>query len=192
MESEVIAALIGAPTVLVTAAAAWIAGRLQSRGAYHGPVDAVRRAAQRDAYADLYRTGRRFIEAWEEAEAAVERAPRAIPPSSDPLVTPDVRRLLDGMFEAQEALEHAADMVRLEGPTSLAEIADRIWASASRLGGQQLGPRWGRTRTRPLFDTYIDSPEHNRERNEAMSEFGDAHRGLLPAAREYLNGGPPA
>ncbi|MEU0588552.1 hypothetical protein [Streptomyces sp. NPDC006132] len=185
MESEVMAALIGTPAVLVTAAAAWAAGRTQSRGAYHGPVDAVRRTAQREAYADLYRSARRFIDAFENAEEALDRVPRSEP---DDLPS-DVRELVSEMREAQDALERAADMVRLEGPESLARIADRIWDSAARLGGQRLGARWGRTA--PLFTATIATPEQNVARNEAMTEFRAAHRGLLPAARAYLNGGPP-
>jgi hypothetical protein len=76
MEPEVIAALISTPALLVTAADAWMAGGAQSRGAYHGPVDAVRRAAQCEAYAVLYRTARRFIDILEQSEAAVTSVPR--------------------------------------------------------------------------------------------------------------------
>ena len=129
MDPEVIAALIGTPAVLVTAATGWLAGRAQSRGAYHGPVDAIRRTAQREAYADLYRSARRFIYAWEEAETALDRIP-AHHNGAQPL--PEELR---EMHEAQDLLEHAVDMVRLEGPDSLAEIADRIWDSATTLGG---------------------------------------------------------
>ncbi|MGY4936093.1 hypothetical protein ACWD7T_34385 [Streptomyces sp. 900116325] len=185
MESEVIAALIGTPAVLVTAAAAWLAGRAQSRGAYHGPVDAVRRTAQREAYANLFRSAHQFIRAWEAAEEALTRIG---PLREGAEVPPDVRELSRQMLEAQNSLEHAADMVRLEGPESLAEIAERIWRSTAILGGQYLGPRWGRTA--PLFDANLPGPAFMVARNEAMTDFTDAHSALLPTARQYLNGGP--
>lgn len=185
MESEVIAALIGTPAVLVTAAAAWMAGRAQSRGTYHGAVDAVRRTGQREAYANLYRFAHQFIHAWE----ATEEALRRMGPLREEMEIPlEVRALSRRVNEAQTSLEHAADMVRLEGPESLAEIAERIWRSASLLGGRYVGPRLRRTAA--LFDVNITSPELMAARNEAMTDFKDAHSALLPTARQYLNGGP--
>ncbi|MFI8206640.1 hypothetical protein [Streptomyces sp. NPDC085937] len=183
MESEVIAALIATPAVLVTAAAAWLAGRAQSRGAYHGPVDATRRTVQREAYADLYRSARQFINAWEKAELAVERAPS----NHQGPMPQDVLQELREMYDALDALEHAVDMVRLEGPDSLAQIADRIWESTTQLGGYRLTPT---VRAGALFRRNITSPELNARRNNAMGQFVDAHQELLPAARRYLNGGP--
>ncbi|MFE9138047.1 hypothetical protein [Streptomyces sp. NPDC007355] len=179
MEPEVIAALIGTPAVLVAATAAWLAGRAQSRGAYHGPVDAVRRAAQREAYADLYRTGRRFIGAFEALEEAVPGFPAE--------VSPELRELWDSMREAQDALEHAVDMVRLEGPDDLAAIADRIWSGATGLAKRGHRVReWGEPP--PPFNLRPDPGPRMIERNNAMTEFSNAHRELLQAARAYLNG----
>ncbi|MEU9488805.1 hypothetical protein AB0D83_35080 [Streptomyces decoyicus] len=187
MESEVITAIVSTPAVLITAAAAWLAGRAQSQGAYQGPVDAVRRAAQREAYADLYRTARRFIYAWEVAETAHQQALRR-DLSAEDLLPSDIRALMDQMWEARSALQHAADMVLLEGPEDLAEIAKRIWDNATLLAGEDFGPHLG-LRTVPLMSGYVTRPDSNVARNEAMSQFSDAHRGLLPAARRYLNGG---
>ncbi|WP_159107698.1 hypothetical protein [Streptomyces ardesiacus] len=172
MESEVVAALIATPAVLVTAAAAWMAGRVQSRGAYHGPVDAVRRTAQREAYADLYRSARHFIDAHEVAEEAVS-------------VQDSWGTTVRDMHRALDELEHAANMVKLEGPDTLADIADRIFESARGLGGQRVGVQ---TRTWTLNP---DTPEQMRRRNEAMIMFRKAVDELLPTARQYLNGGPP-
>ncbi|MET9411592.1 hypothetical protein ABZX90_38510 [Streptomyces sp. NPDC002935] len=36
---------------------------------------------------------------------------------------------------------------------------------------------------------YITSPQMNVARNEAMTQFRNAHLELLTAARRYLNGG---
>jgi hypothetical protein len=51
MDSSVLATLISTPVALLAAAAAYAAGRVQGRGAYQGPIAAVRRQHQRDAYA---------------------------------------------------------------------------------------------------------------------------------------------
>ncbi|XVV39139.1 hypothetical protein ACQPXT_39395 [Streptomyces sp. CA-100214] len=117
MESEVIAALVGVPTVLVTAAAAWAAGRAQARGAYHGPVDAARRATQRDAYASLYQAGERFRAAWMQAE---QRNATAL-------------RRGDIVFEEQVDLEDTVVRVRLEGPEALATSAAHLQDLADKL-----------------------------------------------------------
>ncbi len=89
------------------------------------------------------------------------------------------------MHRALDELEHAANMVKLEGPDTLADIADRIFESARGLGGQRVGVQ---TRTWTLNP---DTPEQMRRRNEAMIMFRKAVDELLPTARQYLNGGPP-
>ncbi|MGW7595005.1 hypothetical protein [Streptomyces asiaticus] len=170
MESEVLAALVGMPAVLVTAAAAWAAGRVQSHGSYHGSVDAVRRAAQREAYAELYRTAHRFIVAFELAEARESHG--------------GDRSAVEQMHALEDDLEHAVSMVSLEGPDSLADIAERILSSAVGLGGQRTP--WGSWML--PFDP--NSSEGLVARNEAMRQFSEAHKELLPEARRYLNGGP--
>ncbi|MFG3274894.1 hypothetical protein [Streptomyces luteogriseus] len=173
MESEVIAALIGTPAVLVTAAAAWAAGRVQSRGAYHGPVDAIRRTAQREAYADLYRAARRFIDAYVTAEAALQSAPVGD------------HALVEEMRVALGVLDRAAEMVYLEGPEKLAEIAHDINHAAHMLGGTHM-PAMS-TGVLPLRLLHDDSAE---ARTQKKNRFADAVHKLLPAARTYLNGGP--
>jgi hypothetical protein len=55
MDATVTAALITAAAAALGAAPAYAAGRAQARGAHRGPVDAVRRQHQRDAYAELIR-----------------------------------------------------------------------------------------------------------------------------------------
>ncbi|MFE2541741.1 hypothetical protein [Actinacidiphila glaucinigra] len=130
MEPEVAAAIIGTPAVLITAATGWLAGRAQSRGSYHGAVDAVQREAQRQAYADLYRTAVHFAE----AHAAVERT-RGPGGGVD-------RDLRDEMRTALGALNHAAEMVYLEGPDKLAELAGSInWIAHALAGRLVVGVR---------------------------------------------------
>jgi hypothetical protein len=61
MDPAVIAALITTPTAVIAATAAYAAGRAQARGAHRGPVDAVRRQHQRDAYAELTRAAWSYV-----------------------------------------------------------------------------------------------------------------------------------
>ncbi|MFB7161099.1 hypothetical protein [Streptomyces sp. NPDC056242] len=171
MEPEVIATLIGTPAVLVTAAAAWAAGRAQSRGTYHGTVDAVRRAAQREAYAELHRTARRFIEVHEATEVAANLDPPRV-------LTADRDAALD-------ALEHAADMVCLEGPDGLADIAERLSSNARRFGGQPDSVTGSR-----IVVLNADDPLGHGMLVAAVRSFHKALDELLPEARRYLNGGP--
>ncbi|MFB7247893.1 hypothetical protein ACFCYX_36140 [Streptomyces populi] len=55
MDATVTAAFITAAAAALGAAPAYAAGRAQARGAHRGPIDAVRRQHQRDAYAELIR-----------------------------------------------------------------------------------------------------------------------------------------
>ncbi|MEV6654806.1 hypothetical protein [Streptomyces sp. NPDC051219] len=81
MDPAVVAALIAVPTAVVAATAAYAAGRAQAHGAHRGPVDAVRREAQREAYLAFVTAARSFsrddripddLEALRETCAAVE------------------------------------------------------------------------------------------------------------------------
>ncbi|MFJ5218749.1 hypothetical protein ACIP98_29015 [Streptomyces sp. NPDC088354] len=67
-------------------------------------MDAVRREAQRQAYAELYRTARDFIDLY-----GVDVIARLQSPPGDEARAHE-------MHAAQDALLHAADMVVLEGP----------------------------------------------------------------------------
>ncbi|MFF9607580.1 hypothetical protein ACF1GY_35860 [Streptomyces sp. NPDC014684] len=187
MKSEVLTALVGMPAVLITAAAGWMAGRVQSQGTYHGSVDAVRRAAQREAYADLFRAAGRFINAWESARAADLRACIGVrDPQSQPF-PPDVLVLIEQIYDTHQSLEDAVDMVRLEGPEKLAKIADRIWAHSVSLTGGDFSPLL--PRPEPILVRNDRSAEQHQSVLRAEGAFKAAHRELLSAARRYLNGG---
>ncbi|MGW3653994.1 hypothetical protein [Streptomyces sp. NPDC000878] len=79
MDPAVIAAIITTPTAVIVAAAAYAAGRAQARGAHHGPIDAVRRQHQRDAYADLTRTAWSYLGSTGLVKHLVEQVNRARP-----------------------------------------------------------------------------------------------------------------
>ncbi|MFG3071906.1 hypothetical protein [[Kitasatospora] papulosa] len=129
MESEVIAALIASPVAVVAAAAAYAAGKAQGRGT----VDAVRRASQRDTYAQLLTALYAFLRAENElANGALSATP------------PEERmRRFAGTYEH---VEEAMSVVMLEGPPHLAEHTVLIRTQAialldwhNRVGGVRNG-----------------------------------------------------
>ncbi|MGW2258736.1 hypothetical protein ACWCXE_12935 [Streptomyces sp. NPDC001780] len=115
MEAEVMAALVGTPAVLVTAAAAFAAGRAQARSA----VDAVRRKDQRDTYARLPHHVRKFL---------LAKPPIAGTPSRQQ-ADEVLQRLNDAMIE----LEDGALQVELEGPADVADAAYAVVDQATDL-----------------------------------------------------------
>lgn len=174
MACEVIAALVGVPAVLVTAAAAYAAGRAQARSAYaagqaqahsayQGPIDSVRRQHQREAYAQL-------LAAVHEFEKAAFAAVCARPGEAGELFA---------RVEAEEEKYWYADaVVSLEGPTQLLPSADRVRRD---VGGalmrlhQFLFPREGATVDR----------DHA---TNALGELTDSVREFTATARSHLNG----
>lgn len=155
------AALIGAPAVVVTAIAAWSAGRASGRGAHRGPVDAVRRAAQRDAYSALLAAARRL-------EQAVD-ASNAVLPDRRPVVDDEEAR------EAARALQDAADLVFLEGPDALTGPTELLLSAgkhvyaASLVWGNPLGPP-------AQYDI------------ELVGQYREAVADFVIEARRHLNG----
>ncbi|MFF3257250.1 hypothetical protein ACFYWP_41205 [Actinacidiphila glaucinigra] len=137
MEPEVAAAIIGTPAVLITAVTGWLAGRAQGRSTYHGAVDAVRREAQRQAYADPYQAAVRFVDAEKAVGVATLRGGTAAIPR---------QRAQDS---ALEDLDRAAALVYLEGPEELAKIAERICWTAHLVGGRNYLPPCS-TETKPV------------------------------------------
>ncbi|WP_329122349.1 hypothetical protein [Streptomyces sp. NBC_01353] len=114
MESEVIAAIVAAsvsiPTGLVAAGAAYLGARAQARGAHLGPINSIRRAAQRDAYAQL-------LTSW--------RAVWRLTHDVDGVGTsPTEQDLLESRVNsAYETLDGAIALVILEGPDHIAQLA---------------------------------------------------------------------
>ncbi|MFI9031103.1 hypothetical protein [Streptomyces sp. NPDC053560] len=150
MEAEVIAALVATPAVLGTGVAAYLAGRAQARAALRGPVDSVRRGAQRDAYADLLTAARAYVRrtGWEAAsrELTLEGSLRG---ASDSQQQEQIVRLL---FQAGlEPVRHAVTVVSLEEPEHLVPLAEAVelraghfrrlarrrWTSGARTYGER-------------------------------------------------------
>jgi hypothetical protein len=111
MEPEVVAALIGTPAVLITAAAAYTAGRSQSRGA-HDQADATRYTAKRQdrrkAYADLLTAARHLDDAVTTACQEINGFRAADPDQRQSLVE-ECNRAIRAARAARDALDLAAD-----------------------------------------------------------------------------------
>lgn len=157
-----------------------VAGRTQGRGTYHGSVDAVRRTAQREVYADLYRATRRFIDAQDLVYNTLTHE-HSLSVALDDLA-PALRALVEEMHDSLDAVEDAADMVRLEGPERLAEIADGIVEVAQVLGGQRAFG-WPQRRLWPPDNAGLILLVE-------MERLHSTQDDLLREARKYLNGGP--
>ncbi|MDQ1031433.1 hypothetical protein QF035_009015 [Streptomyces umbrinus] len=97
MDPAIIAAVITTPTAVIAAAAAYAAGRAQARAAHHGPIDAVRRQHQRDAYAALTRAAWSYLGSAGLVKHLVEQVNRAR--LNDRELTPEARARLWGMWD---------------------------------------------------------------------------------------------
>ncbi|MFC9703880.1 hypothetical protein ACFTWD_24665 [Streptomyces sp. NPDC056943] len=167
MDSAVVAALITTPTAVLAAAAAYAAGRAQARAAHRGPVDAIRRQHQREAYAALVAEVGKY-------ESRVFRvyietiSPRMRAQRSDLLATED-----------GEALVFAAAAVRLEGPAHLADLAHRIELASNHLYGAVLELQH--------TDDPLASPA-TRMFEERHNTLKDRTREFVDAASAHLNG----
>lgn len=118
MDAAVIAALVATPTAVLAAGASYAGAYLQSRGALHGPVDAIRRQHQREAYAELLTSTKAYARTtlqlalstqWEhlDDDAAESQMKAAAQPHRD-------------------ALHMAVSAVELEGPGHVAAVVRRI------------------------------------------------------------------
>ncbi|MFC9342880.1 hypothetical protein ACFT0G_06145 [Streptomyces sp. NPDC057020] len=135
MDAAVIAALVASPTALIAAGAAYAAGRRQAIGALRGPVDAVRRQHQRDAYARLLEAANNLVDNTEWTACLWQARGEALA-SGDPS-TPGALESRARVIRSQaavshmEALKKAAAVVTLEGPEHVAVQAARIRAAAT-------------------------------------------------------------
>ncbi|MFF3460472.1 hypothetical protein ACFYXH_40580 [Streptomyces sp. NPDC002730] len=167
MDSAVIAALITTPTAVLAAVAAYAAGRAQARAAHRGPVDAIRRQHQREAYAALVAEAAKY-------ESHMFRVylgtidPRMQRHWNDTLTTQD-----------NEALVFAAAAVRLEGPAHLADLAHGIELASNHVYGAVL----------ELQDAEdpVMSPA-NAKFDERHNILKDRAKAFVEAASAHLNG----
>lgn len=167
MDSAVVAALITTPTAVLAAAAAYAAGRAQARAAHRGPVDAIRRQHQREAYAALVGEVAKY-------ENHMYRVYLAI-------VEPRLQRHWNDTLSAQdnEALVFAAAAVRLEGPAHLADLAHRIELASNHVWGAVLEVQDAEDPVASLANTKFE---------ERHNTFKDRAKVFVEAASAHLNG----
>ncbi|MEU9125964.1 hypothetical protein AB0C96_40190 [Streptomyces sp. NPDC048506] len=178
MDPQVIAAVVASPTALIAAAAAYMAGRHQARGAHRGPVDAVRRQHQRDAYAaflqaaETYAYGTRRTVTIAQARAEIA----TVQGSVDPAVV-DARAVVlrAEAAEGDDALRATLPVVQLEGPEHVAVLAQEVASAAFqiRLAARQRD--------------YSDAASVQAARDEHV-HLTTAIAAYVTAARDHLNG----
>lgn len=131
MDSAIVAALISAPVTVVAAGAAFAAGRVQGRGAYHGPVDAVRRQHQREAYARLVSAAQTYVRQTTRPlvlqELIREDATQARQMGEQALL----ERVHDRCSNADASpVQDAVALITIEGPHEVAVLANNVYLGA--------------------------------------------------------------
>ncbi|WP_411092289.1 hypothetical protein [Streptomyces sp. 049-1] len=179
MDPGVTAAVIAAPTAVLAAAAAYAGARSQARSAHRGPVDAVRRQHQRDAYAAFLAAVQEYetATAWRKCYA---QARREGPPSGISRDSPELLDLVLGRaFElarsaSLEEVMRTSAVVELEGPDDIAAAATITVGLARRV-------RW--TSLMPVPPSELKEPycETHSQLQHAIFEF-------VRLARAQLNG----
>ncbi|CAM5318837.1 hypothetical protein [Streptomyces chartreusis] len=179
MDSTVAAAVIAVPTAVFAAVAAFAGARSQPRSAHRGPVDAVRRQHQRDAYAAFLAA----VQAYETAtewDTLCERAVQEVSASGSSLRSPDLpasaheraRDLLEAI-SLDEVMRTGA-VVDLEGPDLIAATAKITAGLARRIRRQARLP--------------LPPSEHRDMLIAARDQFSAAIHTFVKVARAHLNG----
>jgi hypothetical protein len=191
MDSAVIAALITTPTAVLAAAAAYAAGRAQARAAHRGPVDAVRRQHQRDAYAAFLVAAYSYADQTSEVTCQHE-AERASGDEWGSLDIPQQLHRADVIRAAASAdpLRAPGSVVYLEGPEHIGELAAEVQRLAYQVHMEsrimaELSPQG-------LFDQpliFLDGEP--LDPRAAHRRLMDAINGYASAARDHLNGIKP-
>ncbi|MFE1076651.1 hypothetical protein ACFW5W_36350 [Streptomyces sp. NPDC058783] len=132
MDPAVTASLISAPVTVVAAVAAFAAGRAQARGAHRGPVDAVRRQHQRDAYAAFHAAAQAFVDASEWYYNSGRATERLESTGQHFTIVDWLILSLDLVHEAPlTPVLQTKSVVELEGPDEVAEAAATVVEAAA-------------------------------------------------------------
>ncbi|MDX3587908.1 hypothetical protein [Streptomyces europaeiscabiei] len=187
MDPAVIAAIVTSPTALIAAAAAYAAGRHQAHGAHRGPVDAIRRQHQRDAYAALlsllntyaYETNwtRCLMQARQELAEAEGEANNAQHHPDD--VDARAQQVRARAFPMLRPLRPTLDVVSLEGPGYVADLADEACETANALV---------RASNKATVMGSLWRPGPSEDPNELHGRLLKRITAFTVAARDYLNG----
>ncbi|MFE0453061.1 hypothetical protein ACFW2D_17605 [Streptomyces sp. NPDC058914] len=172
MDPAVIAALIATPTAILAACTAYAAGRAQARGAHRGPVDAVRRQHQRDAYALFAKAARSFHASTHPTDVVAIEAAGEDPSRLSGARRKERARQLRRQADVKPLLD-AYLVVELEGPKHVAGLAKRVVSHAENVRSNlPVGDIW-----RPASPW---RPDH--------AALNNAVEAFVAAARDHLNG----
>lgn len=188
MDSAVVAALVTTPTAVLAAGAAYAAGRAQARAAHRGPVDAVRRQHQRDAYATFLTAANSYADKTSDAMCQSEAA-RVAGSEWDSLDIPQHLHRAEVIRAAVSAdpLRAPCAVVYLEGPERVSELAEKVQRVAhglcleSRIVADN-GPQGMFDQPRIFLD---GEPPNPRQAHQKLMDAIDAY---AVAARDHLNG----
>ncbi|MFF3288492.1 hypothetical protein [Streptomyces sp. NPDC003023] len=173
------AALIPTPVAVLAAAAAYAAGRAQARGAHRGPVDAVRRQHQRDAYAAFLEAANTY--ASETARDCLGQAQQEVSDTGDGTYGERVRqRQLELRWQAASGIEgvrRTLPVVLLEGPQHVADHAQAVAEAVYMVRFQ------GHLYASPATEAFSAA----RRLNEAAAGLDRAIAAFTVVARNYLN-----
>lgn len=190
MDPAIAAALISSPVALLAAGAAYGAGLVQGRGAYRGPVDAVRRQHQRDAYAAFLTEANAFFSKTLWGNCAQQASSQLGISLRDEARRQEInRRALRIQSEVPtEPLKLAAAVVQLEGPENIAAIAREIENHAHNVHVDALYGEAPYT----LFDALDGRPAPTGEGRNTHLDLLTAINNFTDAARSHLNGSKTA
>lgn len=135
MDPAITATVISAPIAVLAAGASYAAGRLQARGAHRGPVDAVRRQHQRDAYAALLAAANAV---WvQTSPQRLLNQARAELSGSESTTLAEVNRraAVIALRTSADDVFAALAVVTLEGPEHVIEAATEIMTALLDLQG---------------------------------------------------------
>lgn len=180
MDPAVIAAVVASPTALIAAGAAYAAGRRQALGAQRGPVDAVRRQHQRDAYAAFLTAANTYADATDWTQCTRQARQEITGTPEPPIRMAAEMRARELRAQAAPTYSHLRAplaVVSLEGPAHIAEQARRaalaVGIAAAR-NARTAGAFW-------------ETRDETLDEHHALK---DAIEAFTVAARDHLNGEP--
>ncbi|MET9185222.1 hypothetical protein [Streptomyces tendae] len=158
---------------------------MQGRAAYRGPVDAVRRQHQRDAYAAFLTEANTYFNRTSWGNCTQQAGEQLGIPAGDESRREEINRhTLRIQAEAPtEQLKLAAAVIQLEGPEDLAAIARQIENHAHTI---QFDARYGEA-PYTLFDMLAGRPAPADSGHNTHLELLNAIQQFTETARSHLN-----
>lgn len=179
----ILAALVPTPVAVIAAAAAYAAGRAQARGAHRGPIDAVRRQHQRDAYAAFLNAANVYAEATSWRRCTDQAIQDLLAVGQPPLeeLTENGACALAGAASRQQLTATAA-VVDLEGPEHITVLSGELTRAARDV------EKAARTHGLLRPSNAYDDPQRPTLRGSHQI-LQEAIHAFTSVARQHLNSG---